>query len=399
MSLRAPRSPKNKSQRGALLSLVCIALLSALSSGCLYARVLYFNVPDLTAPENFDNRLVHASTTPVALPRSEHEIKLKLRPEDEAQYETFDDYLAANGTQALLVVHDDRIVYEHYFDGLDVKRQLPGFSMSKTFAAVLVGCAVRDGLIQSMDDPLVRYLPELADTPGYDKISLDQLLRMISGIDFDEESPAGARLYYTSSLRDEMHSYGVRWAAGSRYAYASVNIALLWEVLKRRLGKETVAHYFERRVWGPLGAEFNASWSLDSQTSGVEKLFAGFNATARDQARLGLLFLHEGRFDGRTILDPDWIERSLTPDDVAGVVKTSDGYVERGKYQWFWTRDHRAYFAKGYHGQYVFVIPDRNTVIVRFGDGYGDVDWPALFLRIADGFSVNTALGASSVFR
>ncbi len=362
-----------------------VLALAALACGaCTYARALYFNVPDLSAPDNFDNRLVHASVTPVALARSEREATLRLEPEDEALYDSFDDFLAANGTRALLIVHDDRVVYEKYFDGVDLRSELPGFSMSKTFAAVLMGCAVNDGLIRSMDDPLVRYIPELAKKPGYDKISLDHLLRMTSGIDFDEESPAGARLYYTRSMHDEMYSHDIRWPAGSHYAYASVNIALLWEVLQRRLGEETVAHYFERRVWGPLGAEYDASWSLDSEASGIEKLSAGFNARPRDQARLGLLFLHDGTFNGRTIVSPAWVKRSLSQDQVAGLVRTSDGWVQRGNYQWFWTRDRRAYFAKGFNGQYVFVIPSRNTVVVRFGDGYGDVDWPALFLRVAD---------------
>ncbi len=371
-------------RRRTRLGFVVLALAALACSACTYARVFYFNVPDLSAPSNFDNRVVHASDTPLALERSEREATLHLQPGDEADYDSFDDFLASNGTRALLIVHDDRVVYERYFDGVDLRSELPSFSMSKTFAAVLMGCAVKDGLIGSMDDPLIRYLPELVKKPGYDKISLDQLLRMTSGIDFDEESPEGARLYYTSSIRDEVYSHGVRWPAGSHYAYASVNIALLWEVLQRRLGEETVAHYFERRVWGPLGAQYDASWSLDSAGSGIEKLSAGFNARPRDQARLGLLFLHEGTFNGRSIVSPAWVKRSLSQDQVAGLIRTSDGWVQRGNYQWFWTRDRRAYFAKGFNGQYVFVIPSRNTVVVRFGDGYGDVDWPVLFLRIAD---------------
>ena len=367
-------------------ALVCLWVIG-LCGGCTYARALYFNVPDLSSPSNFDNRVVHASRPPSELPTNNEgmsRLPVRLPPGDEDSYDSVGDFLAANGTRAILVVRDDHIVYERYFGGTNANTELPSFSVSKTFAALLIGCAVRDGLIESMDDAMIRYVPELAEKPGYDKISLDHLLRMTSGIDFDEESPAAARLYYTRSLRDEMFSYGVRWPAGSRYAYASVNIELLWEALQRRLGGETVAHYFERRVWGPIGAEYDASWSLDSASSGIEKLFAGFNARVRDQARLGLLFLHHGRLNGHTIVDPQWIDRSLAPDQVAGVVRTSDGWVQRASYQWFWTRDHRAYFAKGYNGQYVFVVPAQNTVIVRFGDGYGEVDWPELFLRIAD---------------
>ena len=145
-----------------------------------------------------------------------------------------------------------------------------------------------------------------------------------------------------------------------------------------------MSHYFERQIWQPLGAERPASWSLDSQVSGIEKFFGGFNATARDHARLGLLFLHGGTLNGQVILPQEWVERALSPDPIAGLVHTTDGWVRRGQYQWFLTRDGRGYFAKGYHGQYVFVVPERHWVFVRFGEGYGDIDWPALFLRLAD---------------
>jgi CubicO group peptidase (beta-lactamase class C family) len=159
---------------------------------------------------------------------------------------------------------------------------------------------------------------------------------------------------------------------------------LLWDMMNRRLGGKSVTQYFEERVWEGLGAESAAAWSLDSASSGIEKLFGGFSATTRDHARIGLLFLHGGVMNGREVVSPEWIRESLTPDPIAGVVRTTDGSVRRGKYQWFLTLDGRSYFAKGYRGQYVFVIPDKRAVFVRFGDEYGDVDWPALFVRIAD---------------
>ena len=118
----------------------------------------------------------------------------------------------------------------------------------------------------------------------------------------------------------------------------------------------------------------------------MEKFFGGFNASARDQARLGLLYLHGGTLNGREILPSAWVARSLTPDPIAGWVHTTDGWVRRGMYQWFLTRDGRGYFAKGYLGQYIFVVPDRHAVFVRFGEGYGHVAWTKLFLRLADSF-------------
>jgi CubicO group peptidase (beta-lactamase class C family) len=250
-----------------------------------------------------------------------------------------------------------------------------------------VGSALSQGLLPSLEQHVTDAIPELSEKEGYQKITLEELLRMTSGIDFDEESLAGAKLYYATDLRDLMYSYDVKWPPGRHYLYGSVNNELLWDVLHRRLGGETVSRYFERQIWQPLGAEQAASWSLDSEASGIEKFFGGFNASARDQARLGLLFLHGGTLNGREILPQAWVARSLTPDPVAGLVHTTDGWVRRGMYQWFLTRNGRGYFAKGYDGQYIFVVPDRHTVFARFGDGYGDLDWPTLFLRLADTFS------------
>jgi CubicO group peptidase (beta-lactamase class C family) len=124
---------------------------------------------------------------------------------------------------------------------------------------------------------------------------------------------------------------------------------------------------------------------LDSRESGVEKFFTGFNATARDHALLGLVYLHGGTLNGRRIVPETWVRDSLAPDPVAGSVEIVDGRVKRGKYQWFLTLDGRAFFTKGYHGQYVFVVPESGTVFVRFGEGYGDVSWPDLFLGLARG--------------
>jgi CubicO group peptidase (beta-lactamase class C family) len=367
------------------------ALVGLLCGGCGYARIVYFGTPSLAAPTYFDNRIVHASSTPLALPIGSPEATLRLTASEHARYRSFDELLAAQHTRAFLVIHDDVIVFERYFHGFSAASELPAFSMSKTFAAVLVGRAVSQGLLPSLADPVTDYIPELVHEPRYGEVTLEQLLRMTSGIDFDEESLDGAQFYYATDLRELMYSYDVEKQPGTHYQYGSVNMQLLWDVLHRRLGGDTVSHYFEQQVWGPLGAERSASWSLDSRASGVEKFFGGFNATLRDYSRLGLLFLHGGTLAGRRILPRGWVARALSADPVAGLVHTSDGWVRRGKYQWFWTRDGRGYFAKGYRGQYVFVAPQEHVVFVRFGEGYGDVNWTSLFLRLAGDLNASAA--------
>ena len=368
-------------------AVVVAAALALLGGpGCVYARILYYNVPSLAAPGYFDARTVPPSPSPVPL-RSEPPGDVFHLPPSDARYRSFDDFLERNGTRAFLAIRDDRVVYERYFGGVGPTTLLPGFSVSKTVAALLVGCAVSDGLLGPVERRIADYVPEVRARPGYDRITIDELLRMTPGIDFAEASVNGAVLYYATDLRDLLYSFDVRWEPGTRYLYGSISTEILWDLMRRRLGGETVSAYFARRVWDRLGAEHGASWSLDSAGSGAEKLFGGFNATARDHARLGLLYLHRGAFAGRRVVPEEWVDASLSPDPIAGRVRTTDGWVRRARYEWFLTIDGRAYFAKGYSGQYVFVVPDRRTVFVRFGEGYGDVDWCALFLRFADGLS------------
>ncbi len=362
-------------------------LASLPCASCVFARIFYFNVPTLSAPHYFSERLVRPSSHPLPFDRQREPAAFAVRQSRNESFATFEDLLAENETRAFLVLHHDVIAYEHYFAGVTAETRLPAFSMSKTFGAVLIGAALRDGLIDSVQQHLVEFVPALSARPGYRGITLEHLLRMTSGIDFDEESTSGAMLYYTTDLRSLTHTYEVRTLPGERYAYGSVSAQLLWEVLESRLDGRSVTAYFQQRLWEPLGAERPAAWSLDSAASGVEKFSSGLSATMRDYARLGVLFQHGGRVGDRPVISQQWVEDSLALDEVAGVVHTTDGSVRRGRYEWFWTLDGASYFAKGYNGQYIFVDRDRDVVVVRFGEGYGEVDWTVLFRQIAESLS------------
>lgn len=362
-----------------------LAVLPLLLAGCTFVKAAWNNAPTLESPGDFDCRVVQAAPGAAPLPAAPVEVAPILPPALAASYASFDDLLLRSDTRAFLVLRDDHIVYERYFGHFARDSLFPSFSLSKSFAALLVGCALEDGLIPSLQARLTDFVPELAKRPGYAEVQLDHLLRMVSGIEFEEESYDSATLYYCADLHGPTLSFPVTAAPGTVYRYGSINVQLLWEVLHRQLAPRTVAAYFEQRIWRPLGAEHAAAWSIDSEANGVEKLFTGLGATARDFARLGLLFLHEGRWNGARIVSPDWVHASLSPDPVAGLVKTTDGTVVRGRYQWFLTADRQCWFAKGYRGQYVWVDPAARAVVVRFGDGYGDLDWPALLRSVSRG--------------
>jgi CubicO group peptidase (beta-lactamase class C family) len=134
----------------------------------------------------------------------------------------------------------------------------------------------------------------------------------------------------------------------------------------------SVAEYLEDRLWQPLGAEFDASWSLDSDESGFEKMESGINARAIDFARLGLLYLNGGSWDGRQVVPRRWVERSISPVPAA----SHYGY-------WWWLESGGAFLASGNLGQFVYVDPARDVVVARFGTDAGEVDWRQAFREVA----------------
>ncbi len=362
----------------------CIVLVGLVCSSCQLNRILYYNYPDLTSAALFDNDTISPSRDPLPLPPRPAEAIFTLSRAESEQYRSFDDLLARNDTGAFLVLCDGQVAYERYFKGITTATLLPCFSMTKTFAAGLIGCALEDGIMPPLNERVCAYIPELASRPGYEEITLEHLLRMTSGIDFCEESTDAALLYYCTDLRAVMYEYEVKWPPGTHYSYGSINVQLLWDVLHRRLGGRTTTSYFEERIWQPLGAEHPALWALDSRDSGIQKFFAGLSATARDYARFGLLVLRGGCRAERQVIPDRWLEDSLAPDPIAGTPGTSDGPVRRGKYQWTLPVEGRGFFCKGYLGQYIFIYPPTKAVVVRFGNGYGKVDWIPLFQRCAE---------------
>lgn len=286
------------------------------------------------------------------------------------------ELLSASETTAFVVIADEAVVYERYPNGSSRDSIQTSFSVAKSFASALVGIAIEAGAIGSVDDPITGYLPELAERdPRFSEITIEHLLTMASGLRYEESGlPWGddAETYYATDLRDlALTDTEVVEAPGTSWHYNNYNPLLLGLILERATGL-SVSEYLERELWRPLGAEFDASWSLDSEGSGFEKMESGINACAIDFARLGVLFLDRGRWQGRSIVPSSWVASSTAPSQTA----SHYGY-------WWWLERGGAYLARGNLGQFLYVNPRKDVVIARFGDDDGDVDWPALFSELA----------------
>jgi CubicO group peptidase (beta-lactamase class C family) len=350
------------------------------------ARALIWRESDVGDQHRFPARQIPAGREPSPLPRgAERELGTAPRAVD-GEGASFDELLRETGTLAFLVVHKNRLVRERYFDGARRASLQTSFSVAKSVVSTLVGIAIEEGLIRNVEDPVTEYLPELATRdPRFERVTLSDLLTMSSGIRYwDTDLPwpwaDDTFTYYGVDLREvALNRTRIERSPGEEFHYNNYHPLLLGLVLERATGM-SVSAYMATRLWQPLGAEADATWNLDSEGSGFEKMESGLNAAPVDYARFGLLFLHDGRSNGRRIVPRDWV-RAAT--------RTDTNTDPAAFYQYFWWVDTERpgrYYALGDYGQYIYVAPDVDAVVVRLGRDWG-VDnrtWVATLRDIAD---------------
>lgn len=290
--------------------------------------------------------------------------------------------LEESGTVAFVAIKDDAMVFEWYGEGYGRATPSLSFSMAKSVLSLLVGCAVDDGVLRSVDEPVTALVPELAGR-GFGAVTLKHLLQMTSGIDYDEnDSPFGihARCYYTDHLEDEILGFRLREAPGTRFVYRSGDAFLLSLALGRALAPRSITDYTQERIWGPLGMEHDGAWCVDREPGGLEKTGCCLVATALDLAKIGRLYLRGGDWDGRRIVSARWVEASTTVDTSAG------SSWEYQRMWWLVARDRLQFVAVGHLGQFLFVDPASRAILVRLGRTLGGLDqeeWKRVLALVA----------------
>lgn len=393
---------------GAAVAVVAVWLATAavVYSPEYVRRVVAWRESDLGDYLNgFPNRPLLASADPAPYAAAIDEEVVRAILEPALGVTALEDELEASGTQALLVIKDDALLYERYFNGFARDSMLTSFSVAKSFDSALVGIALDEGLIASVDDPITDYLPELAARdPGFDRITIRHLLLMSSGLEyqanrwalFNGDDPLTS--YYTDQRELALQNTRIVEPPGQAFSYNKYHPQLLGLILERTTGM-SVTEYTQTRLWDRLGMEFDGAWTLDSRDSGFEKMEAGLNARAVDFAKLGSLFLHEGRWRGSQVVSADWVRRSTRADSLAqGSGYYRDEFGQQilaggaGYYSSMWYglarpgADRADFYAAGDHGQFVYVSPANGVVIVRTGNDYGDRDffgWIEAFHRAA----------------
>ncbi len=328
---------------------------------------------------------------------------VKYYENDALKSAALEELLPSTGTHAFIVIRDDQLLYEDYFNGYQRDSVCVSRSLAKSFTSALVGTAIQDGFIKSVDDPITNYLPELKEQPGFDSITIKNLLTMGSGIRYrlhdlpwDEEPVA----YFYPDLTTLMLSdLTIVEPPGQSFHYNDYNTELLGLILKR-VTHQTPSEYLEEKIWKPLGMEYPATWSIDSDEDGLELMYVLLNARAIDFAKFGQLFLNHGNWNGKQIISAGWVTESTTrdPNDNRPWETYPDFRDDGGYYKYFWWgrafgADDYIFEAQGLWGQYIYVCPKTKVVIVRTASKWGSIGssgWNQVLRYIA------THLGESS---
>jgi CubicO group peptidase (beta-lactamase class C family) len=293
---------------------------------------------------------------------------------------TLDDYLNRQPVTGLLIAKDNTILVERYQYGRTDTDRLTSFSMAKSVVGLLIGIAVKEGAIRSIDDLAETYVPGLKDTE-YGRTPIKALLLMASGVAFSEDyASRSSDIYKLARMTVEQDSAGSlnavkqfntrRSPPGERFSYSSAESLVLGLVLTAAT-KRTVSDYAAEKLWQPLGAEADATWIIDA--TGQEITFAYVNAVLRDWARLGLMLANRGNWQGKTVVPDDWLTAS-----VANALPTDSPLAKYG-YQIWYSADTRRFALRGLRGQFVFVDPDLKLVLVQTALSGGQPETAELF--------------------
>ncbi|SDS40586.1 serine hydrolase [Gramella sp. MAR_2010_147] len=261
-------------------------------------------------------------------------------------------------TAAFLIIKKDSIWFEKYYNGYNEKSKTNSFSMAKSLVTALMFKAIQDGHLENINQPVGDFFPQ------FDKeLTIGDLASMSSGLNWNENyyNPfaSTARAYFDENIREQILELEVIEKPGKEFKYLSGNTQLLGMVLEKATGK-SLSNYLSESFWKPLGMNDDALWQLDSEASGMEKAYCCISSNARNFAKFGKLFINNGTWNGKQLLDSAYIAKASIPR-----FKTTP-YYGYG----FWLSDHldkEIFYMRGVLGQYVIIVPEDDLVIVRLG--------------------------------
>jgi CubicO group peptidase (beta-lactamase class C family) len=357
-----------KALRVLLKSILVIVLgvnLFILVSGKYYLyKTLVYTFVDIDDNDIFSQRTIPASGHGVEWPFSAEYNK---KPMPEKLNAALQKYKSV----AFVVIRNDSLLYENYWENYSDTSLSNSFSMAKSIVGVLIGIAIDEGKIKSLDQKVGDYIPEYK-TGSRAQLTIRNLITMSAAFNWDEAyaNPLSVttEAYYGTDLYKLVSNLEVTGIPGKKFEYQSCCPQLLSIILEKATGT-TLSNYASEKLWKPLQAMRTAEWSLDKE-GGIEKAYCCFYSNARDFARIGSLYLHEGNWKGTQIVDSNWVKESVTPAPLMDEDRPNTSYG----YQW-WMGDFagkHVFYCRGILGQYIVAIPDEHVIFVRLGHKRGE---------------------------
>ena len=310
----------------------------------------------------YDNHTLPTSENPTPWPKHKKFNSISLDND-------FKDFLKETKTVAFVLIKNDSVFFEKYYDGYKPSSKSNSFSMSKSYVSALLGKAIMQGYINNLDQKAKDFIPELKG-PFSDQVTVGDLSSMASGLRWDEAyySPFSvtAASYFVKDLNKLMLDQPIEIEPGKKFNYKSGATQLLGMVIANATGKNLTDYLYET-LWNPMGNEFESYWQVDSAEKGVEKAFCCIASSAKNFARLAKLYKDHGRWNGEVLLDSSFIAKSLRP-----------RFSESDEYGYGWWleeyKNHKVFMERGHLGQYVITFPDENLILVRLGKSKGPKD-------------------------
>ena len=368
---------------GALVLLIYIFNIDYIFKG---VRTIYLtgnNTAFISDYEYFDNREIKsANPQPWALHKQYNTID-----ESDKLKELNDE----RKTKSFLVIKNDSILFEKYYDGHKQTDISNSFSVAKSIVTSMMGKAIMEGKIKGLDQPVSDYFEEYKNGLA-SELTVGDLASMSSGMRWNEKYYSVINItsesYFTDDLRSVILGQEIENKPGKGFRYSSGDTQLLAMIIEKATGT-SLSNYLSQKFWDPMGAENLALWQIDSEESGMEKAYCCIAATARDFARFGKLYIDKGKWGDTEILDSSFVELSLNP-----VFDDSPFY---GYGWWLYEFEGKKVFTmNGHRGQFVISFPDENIIIVRQGDfnNKGRVSEQSgdLYQYISEGYKIATAI-------
>lgn len=374
-----------------LIALLLAFLILCIVTMCMYSptflgRTLTHWDSSVSDYKIFPERTIQKSDAPYSYVREIDTELASVNVQYSNKQKALSEFVKSTDTTSFIIVKKDKIVYEQYANGYNANSVNTSFSMAKSVVSLLIGKAIENGNIKSVDEPISNYITEFKNKK-IGNTTIEDLLLMRSDIVYDEDKflwfGDDTLTYWYDDLRELALSHTELTSEyKGKFHYNNYHPLLLGIILERSTGV-SVSQFFERQIWQKIGAQYNASWSLDSEKSGFEKMESGINFRAEDFIKIGSMVLHNGYWNGTQVINGEWLNRSTLcefPIDNAEYEKTFLAGKNIGyKYMWYCTPSPQSGYdiiAWGKSDQILYISPSTDTVVLRTGKTDGGVsDW------------------------